>query len=186
MSAVSTSARLSSAPPSMSGGRRTGRPELPCRTCPRLTRTISPTFSGPCTARRAGRKPTTRTAFPATERQAPGSRIRALSQASVGPVELRLGHADGTAVCLGLLTAGLVAARVAEDPAGEDHGRFGVAVPVRIPAGAQQAVGQFAGQRVAAGRRRLEFDQGPDRRLIIGGAGDLVPCATGDPHAVAV
>ena len=29
---------------------------------------------------------------------------------------------------LGLLTVGLVAARVAEDPAGEDHGRFGVAV----------------------------------------------------------
>jgi hypothetical protein len=48
---------------------------------------------------------------------------------------LRLGDADGSAVCLGFLTAGLVAARVAEDPAGEDHGRFGVVVPVRVPAG---------------------------------------------------
>jgi hypothetical protein len=75
-----------------------------------------------------------------------------VARASVGPVELRLGHADGTAVCLGFLASGLVAVRVAEDLAGEDHGRFGVAVPVRIPAGAQQAVGQFAGQRVAAGR----------------------------------
>jgi hypothetical protein len=32
----------------------------------------------------------------------------------------------------------------------------------------------------------LEFDQGPDGGLIIGGASDLEPCAAGDPHAVTV
>ena len=72
MSAASTSARRSSTPPSMNGGRRKGPPEPPCRTCPRLTRTISPTFSGPCTARRASRKPPTPPAYPATEH--PGDR----------------------------------------------------------------------------------------------------------------
>jgi predicted amidohydrolase YtcJ len=41
-------------------------------------------------------------------------------------------------------------------------------------------------QRVAAARGRLEFDQGPDGRLITGGAGDLEPGAAGDPHAVTV
>jgi hypothetical protein len=43
------------------------RPAPACRTCPKLTRTISPAFSGPCTARKASRKPPTPRAFPATE-----------------------------------------------------------------------------------------------------------------------
>jgi len=70
--------------PSISGGRRKGQPEPPCRTCPRLTRTTSPAFCGPCTARRASRKPPTPPAYPATEQ--PGDRrlgagpVHALSQ----------------------------------------------------------------------------------------------------------
>jgi hypothetical protein len=56
--------------PSTPSGRRPGRLEPPCRTCPRLTRTTSPAFSGPCTARRASRKPPTPSAYPATEHPA--------------------------------------------------------------------------------------------------------------------
>lgn len=93
-----------------------------------------------------------------------------LSAVSDCPVQLRLWDGELAAVSLGLGSAGLGAARVAEDPAREDDEALGGGLEVHIPPGLVEGVGECLCELVCFGFVGFEVQGGPDVWLVGRGA----------------
>ena len=103
--------------------------------------------------------------------------LAVVTGASLRPVQLRLGDGELATVSRGFGPAGLVASRVAEDPAREHDKGLGGGVEVHIPAGLVKDTSEGLGEFAGCGFVGSELQDGPDVRLVRRVALDPVPAA---------
>lgn len=74
------------------------------------------------------------------------------------PIALRCRDVEGSGICLGLGSSGMVVARVSKDAAREDQNLVLIGVEVCVPPGRFKHVGKGVGHRLSLALREFEVD----------------------------